>query len=322
MANTAVMLLAFGGPKTLEEVRPFIERVTAGRNIPAERIDAVVEQYKKIGGKSPFNELTFKQAKALEEALAKGKHAMPVHTGMLYTEPYIKDVLQEVTTGGAQHIVAIIMAVHRTEASYERYTNALHQARLDVQTETGMMPEIRYLDQWHLHPLFIEAVADRVIETLEKLAPQELDTTRLLFTAHSVPQEMSDRSGYDDQIQATATSVASRVRGRTGRALPWAVAYQSRSGPPTQAWLEPDLQHEMAVSKKLGKTHVVVVPVGFLCDHVEVLFDLDVLAAQTASELGMVMMRAPTVGDHPTFIRLLAELATDRAESFYAKPER
>jgi protoporphyrin/coproporphyrin ferrochelatase len=133
---------------------------------------------------------------------------------------------------------------------------------------------------------------------------------------------MSDTSGYADQIQATASAVASRVRGRTGRALPWAVAYQSRSGPPNQAWLEPDLQHELAVSKKLGKTHVVVVPVGFVCDHVEVLFDLDVLAAQTARELGMSMMRAPTVGNHPTFIRLLAELATDRAESFYAKPER
>jgi ferrochelatase len=322
MPDTAVMLLAFGGPTTLEEVRPFIERVTAGRNIPAARIDAVVDQYKQIGGKSPFNELTFAQAEALRQALAKGNNALPVYAGMLYTEPYIKDVLREATAGGAKHIVGIVMAVHRTEASYDRYTNAFQQARLELQTETGVMAEVKYLDQWHLHPLFIEAVADRVIETLEKLKPHELDTTRVLFTAHSVPQEMSDRSGYDEQIQATASSVASRVRGRTGRALPWTVAYQSRSGPPNQPWLEPDLQHEMAVSKKLGKSHTVVVPVGFLCDHVEVLFDLDVLAAQTASELGMVMMRAPTVGNHPTFIRLLAELAANRAESFYAKPER
>jgi ferrochelatase len=322
MADTAVMLLAFGGPQTREEVRPFIDRVTAGRNIPAARLDQVVQQYDVIGGKSPFNELTFKQASAIEKALGTSKQKLPVHVGMLYSEPSIKDTLGEIVKSGGKNVVAIVMAAHRTEASFERYTNAFQQARLDIQTETGVMVQVQYLDSWHTHPLFIEAVSDRVISTLDKMTQPELDTARVLFTAHSVPQEMSDRSGYAEQIQATASSVASRVRGRTGRALPWSLAYQSRSGSPTQPWLDPDLQHEMAVSKKLGKTHVVIVPVGFLCDHVEVLFDLDVQAAQTASELGMCMKRAPTVGDHPTFIRLLAELAADRAESFYAKPER
>ena len=322
MGETAVLLLAFGGPQTLEDVRPFIERVTAGRGVPTARVDAVVEQYKAIGGTSPFNDLTMQQATALQSALARGKRGLPVYVGMLHTQPSVKQALLDATTGGADKVVAIVMATHRSEASYERYTQAMHQARLDVQTETGIMPKVQYVEQWHVHPLFIEALAERLIQTLEKLTPFELDNSRVLFTAHSIPLEMSDRSGYAEQIQATASSVASRVRGRTGRALPWVVAYQSRSGGPNQEWLDPDVQHEMAVSKKLGKTHVIIVPIGFLCDHVEVLYDLDVLAAQTAAELGMCMMRTPTVGDHPTFIRLLAELATDRAESFYAKPER
>lgn len=322
MAETAVLLLAFGGPETLEEVRPFIERVTEGRNVPAARIESVVEQYKLIGGRSPFNELTFKQANALEAALQRGKKPMRVYVGMLHAEPTVKQAVLDATTGGADSIVAIIMATHRSEASYERYTNALHQARLAVQDETNKILPVQYVEQWHTHPLFIEAVSERLIQTLDKLTRRELANTRVLFTAHSIPQEMSDQSHYADQIQATASSVASRVRGRTGRALPWTVAYQSRSGGPNQQWLDPDVQHELAVSKKLEKTHVVIVPVGFLCDHVEVLYDLDVLAAQTASELGMCMVRTPTVGDHPTFIRLLAELATDRSESIYAKPER
>lgn len=322
MGDTAVMLLAFGGPRSPEEVRPFIERVAADRNIPEARINLVVEQYNAIGGKSPFNELTLRQAEALETALQVQKHKLPVAVGMLYSEPTIKETLQALTTHGITRIVGVIMATHRTEASFDKYTKAFQQARLDVHNDTGVMVDVNYVEQWHVHPLFIEAVADRVIATLEKLTQEELDTTRVIFTAHSVPQEMSDRSGYSEQIQATASSVASRVRGRTGRALPWTVAYQSRSGPPNQPWLDPDVQHEMAVSRKLGKTHVVVVPVGFLSEHVEVLFDLDVLAAQTARELGMSMLRVPTVGDHPTFIRLLAELAENRAESFYAKPER
>lgn len=320
--DTAVLLLGFGGPETLDQVRPFIEKVVAGRNVPAARVDAVVEQYKEIGGKSPFNELTRRQAKALEKQLEQDKHAMPVKIGLLYSSPTIEQAVEEITACGARSVVVIVLATHRTEASFERYTRALDEALDKVQAATIAKLQIALVESWHLHPLFVEAAAERVITTLDKLTQDELDYCRLLFTAHSIPQEMSDRSGYDEQVQASSAAVASRVRGRTGRNMPWAVSYQSRSGPPTQPWLEPDIQHELAVCKKQGKEHVVVAPIGFLCDHVEVLFDLDVLAARTARELGMSFLRAPTVGDHPTFIRLLAELAAAKAESFYAKPDR
>lgn len=320
--TTAVLLLGFGGPEQPEDVRPFIENVATGRNIPAQRINAVVDQYKEIGGASPFNKLIRQQAASLQIILSEKKHPMPVHIGLLYWQPYIKDVISQLTADGITQIITILMTVHRTEASYERYVKAVAQGADEVEKTQGRKPAIQFVDQFHVHPLFIEAASARVIDTLDQLMPHELDGARLIFTAHSVPQEMSDKSGYAEQINATASAVASRVRGKTGRALPWVVAYQSRSGPPNQPWLEPDIQHELAVSKKLGKTHVVVVPIGFISDHVEVLFDLDVLAARTAREMGMNMLRAPTVGDHPTFIRLLAELATDKADSFYAKPER
>lgn len=320
--STAVILLGFGGPERQEDVRPFIERVVEGKNVPPARIDTVVDQYNQIGGKSPFNELTFRQARALQVVLESSKHPLKVYAGMLYTKPFITDVLEQATADGVKNIIAVVLAVHRTEASYERYIKALSHAITAVEKSGHNRPRVQILEQWHIHPLFAEAMADRIIETLEKLTSSELDEARMIFTAHSVPQEMSDRSGYDEQVQASAAAVASRVRGRTGRNMPWTVAYQSRSGPPNQPWLEPDIQHELAMSKKLEKTHVIVVPIGFVCDHVEVLFDLDVLAARTADELGMRMLRTPTVGDHPTFLRLLAELATDKADSFYAKPER
>ncbi len=320
--DTAVLLLGFGGPERFEDVPSFIQNVVVGRNVPQSRIDSVIDQYKQIGGRSPFNELTSKQAQALQTQLATTEHPLPVYTGMLYWAPYIKDVVKEITTCGAQRIIVIVMAVHRTEASYERYIKALTEALDEIESNHGRRPTVEIVGQWHLHPLYIEACADRVVSTLEKMTDRELESLRLIFTAHSVPQEMSDKSRYQDQMQATASAVANRVRGRTGGNIPWAVAYQSRSGQPNEPWIEPDLHHELAVCKKLGKTNVVLSPIGFVCDHVEVLFDLDILAARTASELGMRMLRAGTVGDHPSFIRLLSEVTTIKAESFYAKPER
>lgn len=320
--DTAVIMLAFGGPERLEDVRPFINNVVAGRNVPESRIEEVVGQYKQIGGRSPFNELTFGQASALRDALSESKRPMPVYVGMLQWQPYIADVVRTATADGVTRFVVLIMAAHRSEASFDRYRKSFASALDKVENENGVRPQTSFVEPWHTEPLFAEAIAERTLECLNKLSEVELDDTRIIFTAHSIPEEMSSKSGYADQVRATANLVASRVRDRTNRNLPWTVAYQSRSGPPNQLWLEPDIQHELAVSNKAGKRHVVIVPVGFLCDHVEVLFDLDVLAAQTARELGMNMLRAQTVGDHPKFIRLLAERAQFAAELFYAKPER
>jgi ferrochelatase len=296
----AVLLLGFGGPESEEAVRPFVEHVAQGRPISAERINQVIDQYKLIGGKSPFNQLTRRQADALSQELKTAGLDVRVYMGFLHSHPYIKDTIAELANSGHENVIACIMAPHRTEASFDRYVKAANQGFAQLNAHNL---QISFLPDWHNEPLFVEAAADRIRNALDKLPPCQKGETLLVFTAHSVPQTMSDQSGYDKQINETAKLVAESLNHKR-----WQVAYQSRSGSPKDSWLGPDILRTISDAKQSGIESLIVMPIGFVCDHVEVLYDLDVQAKSHAEQNSINFLRAKTVQDHPSFISLLAQL--------------
>jgi len=299
----AVLLIGFGGPTRREEIRPFLDNILRGRPIPKERYEEVVHHYEVMGGRSPYNEHTMRQADALRARLRRDGIDIPVVVGMRNWEPYLIDTMRDLASRGTRRILGFILAAHRCEASWERYQVAADDAREKIGTDA---PHLEYPEPWHAHPKFIEAVAERVSEAFARLDQSEAKRAELIFTAHSIPVPMDSASGYADQIRESAAAVASRL-GRDS----WTLAFQSRSGAPRDPWLEPDIA---AAIRTLDGRLAVVMPIGFLCDHVEVLYDLDVEAAKTARECGAKMVRAGTVADHPAFIDMIAGIVRDHLE--------
>jgi ferrochelatase len=296
----SVLLVAFGGPTAPHEIRPFLEVVTRGRGIPAERLEEVAHHYEAMpGGRSPLAELTFAQARALQESLARSGPALPVFVGMRNWHPFLHETLAEMTGKGATRALAIILSPLRTEASWDRYMQDVAEARARV----AGAPEVGFAPAWFERPRFVAAVADRVRAALDEVPADARASTPLVFTAHSVPVSMAAVSPYVSDLTAAVRAVARRL----GHAQ-WSIAYQSRSGSPRQPWLEPDVNDVLRRLAGEGKRHAVVVPIGFVCDHVEVLYDLDVEARRVASDLGLELHRAAAVNDHPEFVAMLAEL--------------
>jgi ferrochelatase len=291
----AVLLIGFGGPTCQEEIRPFLDNILRGRPIPRQRYEEVVHHYEVMGGRSPYNEHTLRQAEALRAQLHRDGADIPVVVGMRNWSPYLIDTMRELTANRVRRILGVILAPHRCEASWERYQTAADEARLKIGSDA---PQVDYPEPWHTNPKFIEAVAGRTREAFAKLDQPDAKRAELIFTAHSIPLPMANASGYADQIRESAAAVT----GRLGRDS-YTLAFQSRSGAPRDPWLEPDIS---AVIRKLDGRPAVVMPIGFLCDHVEVLYDLDVEAAKTARESGVQMVRAATVADHPAFIEMIA----------------
>lgn len=307
----AVLLIAFGGPESPGEIRPFLERVTAGRRIPPARLEAVARHYELIGGRSPLNELTRAQAGALRRRLARDGVAVPVHVGMRNWRPFLDEALAELAAGGCRRVLGIILSAFQAEASWDRYISAVDTAR---EAMTAVAPTVEYARAWSRHPLFIQAVAERVSATAGEM-PQALRNAPLVFTAHSIPRSMADASPYAAQFREASRRVAQSL----GRAR-WTLAYQSRSGNPRDPWLEPDVGDVIEELARAGEKAVIAVPIGFVCDHVEVLYDLDVDARQRAREVGMDFYRAAAVNDHPLFIDMLAELVRQPVGSGSTEP--
>lgn len=297
----AVLLIAFGGPENPDEIRPFLQRVTAGRRIPPARLEAVAHHYELIGGRSPLNELTRMQAVALQRRLAGDGVAIPVYVGMRNWRPFLSETLAELASDGCRRVLGIILSAFQTEASWSRYIDDVEAARTAL---ADRAPAVGYAGSWCGSPLFIEAVADRVAATVEGMPPT-FQRAPLVFTAHSIPRPMADDSPYADQFRAASQGVAERL-GRSN----WSLAYQSRSGDPRDPWLEPDVSERIEQLAGAGEKAVIVAPIGFVSDHVEVLYDLDVEARQRALGLGMQFHRALAVNDHPLFIRMLAGLVS------------
>jgi protoporphyrin/coproporphyrin ferrochelatase len=296
----AVLLLAFGGPTAPADVRPFLDNVVRGRPVPPARLEAVAHHYAAMpGGRSPLNERTEAQARALAAVLAAGGRTLPVFVGMRFWHPYFHEALAAMRAQGAHRALAIILSSLRTEVSWDRYREELAAARAAV----AEAPAVTFAPPFGRHPRFLDAVAARAGAALAEVPEDRRRSTPVVFTAHSVPVAMAERSPYVEDFAVAAAGVAARL----GHAR-WCLAYQSRSGRPEDPWLEPDI---LAVLRELGAARdrdVVVVPLGFVCDHVEVLYDLDVEARAVAAGLGVTLHRAGTVNDHPDFIGALAEI--------------
>ena len=302
MTKQAVLLIGFGGPTGPDEIRPFLENVLRGRPVTPERIEEVAHHYELIGGRSPFNELTFRQADGLRCLLEREGPSIPVYVGMRNWNPLLADVLERMVGDGVERAVGVILAPHQGEASWGRYQASVREARISVEEKLGQpAPVVDYCQAWFAHPDFVGAVADRVWSRWNRIPGRDRLQTKLLFTAHSVPSRL-DRP-YVDQLRESCRAVAGVLE-----ISDWELVYQSRSGGPRDPWLEPDV---CDVMESLGKEKcpgVLLVPIGFVCDHVEVLYDLDVEARQVARKWKMDFYRAQTVNDHPRFIRMLADV--------------
>ncbi len=299
----AVFLIAFGGPTSPGGVRPFLGRVLRDRPVAPERLEEVVRHYEAVGGRSPLNEIIFRQASALEKNLQGSGFSLPVYIGLRHSRPFLRETLDRMTADGVKRALGFILSSHQTEASWERYQKEVEEAWLEL----GYAPAVDYCPGWHSHPLFIEAWADRLRAVLKKILPIRRKAVPVVFTAHSVPVAMASRSPYVAQIEESCRLVA----GRLGQER-WSIAYQSRSGRPSEPWLEPDVGMALRTLASQGATEVVVAPIGFVSDHVEVLYDLDVAARKSAEELGMRFLRVPSLNDHPIFIRMMAQVIEAR----------
>jgi ferrochelatase len=298
----AVLLIAFGGPTSRDEIRPFLGRVLKGIPIPPQRVEEVAHHYEAVGGKSPLNEITERQAQALEKMLRQQGLALRVYVGMRNSSPFFADTLQQMAEDGVKKALGFILSSHKTEASWERYQKNIADARAELGEHAV---EVDYCGGWHDHPLFVQSWAERIEDRLAELPVEKRRATPLIFTAHSLPAPMAARSSYVADVQTTARLIAAALGHDR-----WSLAFQSRSGKPTDPWLEPDVNEAIRNLAAGDVTDVVVAPIGFVCDHVEVLYDLDIEARQNAAAGGVRFWRASCPNDHPTFIKMIADVIT------------
>lgn len=297
----AVLFISFGGPEKGEDVMPFLEIVTQGRGIPRERLLDVADHYAHMGGKSPINEITRAQAQALEQGLATSDQRLPVYVGQRNWHPFIEDTLRKMKADGVKRAIGFATAAHRSEASLERYVNAVEEARRRIGASA---PIIDYVDPWFDHPLFIEAIAARVQEVI---ADAPMRDVPWYFIAHSIPCSMAQESTYVLDLKRTAALVCATL----GRAE-FKMAYSSRSGSPQTLWLIPDVCAVIREEAARGHKDILFITIGFIADHIEVLFDQDVEAQEAAREAGIRLHRTSTVGTHPLFIQMMADVVRQR----------
>jgi protoporphyrin/coproporphyrin ferrochelatase len=308
----AVLLVAFGGPQGPADVRPFLENVLRGRRVTPERLGEVARHYERFGGVSPLTELTLGQARALEAALAQRGLPLPVRVGMRNWHPYLADTLAEMSRSGVRRAIGILAAAQRSYSGCLQYRENVRDARADLIREGLADVDVIYVGDWHEHPGFIEANADHIRQAFARLPEDRRDRARLIFTAHSIPVSMARQYPYEEQLRASAARIAEAAGlSNPSDRQPWALVYQSRSGRPGDPWLEPDICDYLKAERAAGLDAAVLCPVGFLCDHVEVLYDLDVEAADTCRESGIAMARAEAVNLHPAFIGALADTVAD-----------
>lgn len=293
-----LLVIAFGGPHKSEDIRPFLRNVLAGRPVLEERFESVVHHYELLGGSSPITAHTERQASLLEAELRARGHALEVRVGMRHWSPWLKDALSAFREQGHREVFGLVMAAQETEASLGRYLAAVEQARSEIGSDA---PTLRLVRGFGLAEEIIEAHVEHLARAMAQIPGERREQAALFFTAHSIPSAMAAGSPYVSQLEETARRVAEKV----GR-LEYTLVYQSRSGNPREPWLEPDVLDALTAAEQRGVRDVVALPIGFLCDHVEVLYDLDIEAKQHAERLGLGFQRASTLGTHPAFIRALA----------------
>lgn len=299
-----VLIIGFGGPTKLAEVRPFIQEVTRGLNVPAERLEEVYHHYEVIGGGSPYNQHAQRIKQRLEENLRAGGLKLPVFIGMKNWHPFLKETMREINRKGLGKGIGLILAPQRSDASFDKYLRGVEEAKQEASAE---MIEYDYLRPWHDHSFFIEAQADEARKVLAKLNPKELESAYLVFSAHSIPVSMAQKSRYAEEVVESSRLVAKRLN-----CSKWEVTYQSRSGSPRDHWLEPDALSSIRQIVNKGAKTLVFIPIGFVCENVEILYDLDVEVDREAPKLGFRYLRAGTVMDHPKFVTMLSDLIQEK----------
>ena len=300
----ALIVVSFGGPNGPDDVLPFLENVVRGKPVPRARLLEVAEHYQHFGGKSPINEQNLALIDALREELGKNGPQLPIYFGNRNWHPYLSETLTQMKDDGVKRALAFFTSGFSCYSGCRQYRENIAEAQKAVGPGG---PEIDLLRKFYNHPGFIEAMSALTIGKLAELSERARLKNKVLFAAHSIPQSMADHSRYELQLQE-----ASRLVAESAELPDWELVYQSRSGPPTQAWLEPDVCDRIEELKKEGYLAVTVVPVGFISDHLEVLFDLDTEAKDKAAECGLEMVRVPTVGTHPKFVAMIGELIRER----------
>jgi protoporphyrin/coproporphyrin ferrochelatase len=307
----AILLVSFGGPEKTEDVMPFLENVTRGRNVPAERLREVADHYYHFGGRSPLNEQCCAVIAALKKDLGEHGIPLPIYWGNRNWRPFLNDALRQMRADGIKHALALVTSAYSSYSSCRQYRENIAAAQAEVGEGA---PRIDKLRAYYNHPGFIQACTDRVREALAHFSSEDAGALRLIATAHSIPCSMAHTSDYEKQLRETTRLVAQCVGMKH-----WDLVYQSRSGAPNQPWLGPDILDYLRRLAGDGVRNVIVAPLGFVSDHMEVLYDLDHEAQELAASLGMKMVRAGTAGTHPAFIRMLRQLICERLSENQAK---
>lgn len=305
MNYDAILVVSFGGPESREDVIPFLENVLRGRNVPRERMLAVAEHYYHFGGKSPINQQTRELISALEGELAQHGPKLRVYWGNRNWHPMLPETLRQMKNDGVQRALGFITSAYSSYSGCRQYREDIARAQGEVGPGA---PEIDKLRAFFNHPGFIEATEDRVRAALRELPASARQNVQIVYTAHSIPISMAKTCDYVRQLEEVRKLVSAKL-GISNDAL----VYQSRSGAPGQPWLEPDVQdHLREVKGRNVASAVVLAPISFISDHMEVLYDLDIEAQQLCDSLSLPMVRAKTVGVHPKFIAMIRELIEER----------
>jgi ferrochelatase len=304
MNYDAFLLVSFGGPEGPDDVMPFLENVLRGRNVPRERMLQVAEHYYHFGGKSPINDQNRALMAALRQEFDAHGLGLPIYWGNRNWHPMLADTLRQMQADGVKRALAFATSAYSSYSSCRQYRENIAAAQAAVGEGA---PQVDKLRVFHNHPLWVEANVEQVRRALEEIPEERRAAARIAYTAHSIPQSMAESCGYQRQLLEVAR-LASNALGRSGDPM----VFQSRSGPASQPWLEPDILDHLRAVHAERVSDVVIAPIGFVSDHMEVLYDLDTEAANLCRDLGVNMVRASTAGTHPKFVRMVRDLVEER----------
>ncbi len=302
----AVLIVSFGGPEGMDHVIPFLENVLRGRNVPAERMRAVAKHYETFGGVSPINEQNRRLVAALCEELSRHGPDLPIYWGNRNWHPFLTDSIRQMTNDGVRRVLAFVTSAYSSYSSCRQYLENIANARAHAGADA---PQVEKLRAYYNHPLFIEANVENIRTAVRELPEDRRKLASLLFTAHSIPQSMADNCEYAAQLNETSRLIAEQLDHTA-----WQLVFQSRSGSPSQPWLGPDVLDTLKKLKADGVRDVVLAPIGFVSDHMEVVYDLDTEAQELCLDLGLNMKRASTAGTHPAFVKMIRELILERVD--------
>ena len=296
----ALLLLAFGGPRTLEEVEFLLTRLF-GRKPSPEQLERVKERYRLIGGFSPLPAITEKQAKALEERLNATGYSFKSYVGMRYSQPLVEDTMKKILQDGIEEVIAIPMAPFRSRFSTSAYQEELNRTHKVFEDKLN----ITFIEGWHSNPLFLEAIVERVHEGLKQFTPEEIERVHLIFSAHSLPESILKSDSYIIDMKESVRGVLNRIG-----PVQWSMAFQSKGGG-IEKWIGPDVESVLLEMSKIGVKEILIVPIGFVSDHIEILYDIDIFFQEKAESLGMTLKRTQSLNDSERFIEALANIVEE-----------